>query len=118
MISGYLISAVRELLSAPGAGRLFRAAAAGAADVTDNSLPSDVQESVQEVTTEATREVNQFVQFFEDHIPDLVAFGVRVLLALILFFVGSKSPGAAGTHPVLCGKQDHQMDPKGCEEIL
>lgn len=90
MISGYLISAVRELLSAPGAGRLFRAAAAGAADVTDNSLPSDVQESVQEVTTEATREVNQFVQFFEDHIPDLVAFGVRVLLALVLFFVGSK----------------------------
>lgn len=90
MISGYLISAVRELFSAPGAGRLFRAAAAGAADVTDNSLPSDVQESVQEVTTEATREVNQFVQFFEDHIPDLVAFGVRVLLALVLFFVGSK----------------------------
>ena len=89
MISGYLISAVRELLSAPGAGRLFRAAA-GAVDVTDNSLPSDVQESVQEVTTEATREVNQFVQFFEDHIPDLVAFGVRVLLALVLFFVGSK----------------------------
>ena len=89
MISGYLISAVRELLSAPGAGRLFRAAA-GAADVTDNSLPSDVQESVQEVTTEATREVNQVVQFFEDHIPDLVAFGVRVLLALVLFFVGSK----------------------------
>ena len=90
MISGYLISAVRELLSAPGAGRLFRAAAAGAADVTDNSLSSDVQESVQEVTTEATREVNQFVRFFEDHIPDLAAFGVRVLLALVLFFVGSK----------------------------
>ena len=90
MISGSLISAVRELLSAPGAGRLFRAAAAGAADVTDNSLSSDVQESVQEVTTEATREVNQFVRFFEDHIPDLAAFGVRVLLALVLFFVGSK----------------------------
>ena len=78
------------MLSAFVTGRLFPAAAAGAADVTDNSLPSDVQESVQEVTSEATQEVNQFVQFFEDHIPDLVAFGVRVLLALILFFVGSK----------------------------
>ena len=78
------------MLSAFVTGRLFPAAAAGAADVTDNSLPSDVQDSVQEVTSEATQEVNQFVQFFEDHIPDLVAFGVRVLLALILFFVGSK----------------------------
>lgn len=78
------------MLSAFVTGRLFPAAAAGAADVADNSLPSDVQESVQEVTSEATQEVNQFVQFFEDHIPDLVAFGVRVLLALILFFVGSK----------------------------
>ena len=78
------------MLSAFVTGRLFPAAAAGAADVTDNSLPSDVQESVQEVTSEATQEVNQFVQFFGDHIPDLVAFGVRVLLALILFFVGSK----------------------------
>lgn len=85
-----LISTGENLLSAFVTGRLFPAAAAGAADMTDNSLPSDVQESVQEVTSEATQEVNQFVQFFEDHIPDLVAFGVRVLLALVLFFVGSK----------------------------
>ena len=90
MILGTLISTGENMLSAFVTGRLFPAAAAGAADVTDNSLPSDVQESVQEVTSEATQEVNQFVQFFEDHIPDLVAFGVRVLLALILFFVGSK----------------------------
>ncbi|MDM8236136.1 mechanosensitive ion channel family protein [[Ruminococcus] torques] len=90
MILGTLISTGENMLSAFVTGRLFPAAAAGAADVADNSLPSDVQESVQEVTSEATQEVNQFVQFFEDHIPDLVAFGVRVLLALILFFVGSK----------------------------
>ena len=30
------------------------------------------------------------MQFFEDHIPDLVAFGIQVLLALVFFFVGSK----------------------------
>ena len=90
MILGTLISTGENMLSAFVTGRLFPAAAAGAADVTDNSLPSDVQESVQEVTSEATQEVSQMVQFFEDHIPDLVAFGVRVLLALILFFVGSK----------------------------
>lgn len=90
MISEHLIFTAADLLSVPGVGRMFWAAASGTVDVTDNSLPSDVQESVQEVTSEATQEVNQFMQFFEDHIPDLVAFGVRVLLALILFFVGSK----------------------------
>ncbi len=65
-------------------------AAVLAVDVTSESLGSDVQESVQGVTSEATREVSQMVQFFEDHIPDLVAFGIQVLLALVFFFVGSK----------------------------
>lgn len=65
-------------------------AAALAVDVTSESLGSDVQESVQGVTSEATQEVSQMVQFFEDHIPDLVAFGIQVLLALVFFFLGSK----------------------------
>ena len=65
-------------------------AATLAVDVTSESLGSDVQESVQGVTSEATQEVSQMVQFFEDHIPDLVAFGIQVLLALVFFFVGSK----------------------------
>ena len=51
MILGTLISTGENMLSAFVTGRLFPAAAAGAADVTDNSLPSDVQESVQEVTS-------------------------------------------------------------------
>ena len=71
-------------------GSIISAAAAAAADVTNDSLGTDVQESVQEVTSEATQEVNRIVQFFEDHIPDLVAFGIQVLLALVFFFVGSK----------------------------
>ena len=65
-------------------------AAVLAVDVTSESLGSDVQESVQGVTSEATQEVSQMVQFFEDHIPDLEAFGIQVLLALVFFFVGSK----------------------------
>lgn len=64
--------------------------AAGAGGVTNESLGTDVQESVQEVASEATQEVNHIVQFFEDHLPDLAAFGVRVVLALVVFFVGSK----------------------------
>ena len=50
--------------------------AAGAAGVTSESLGTDVQESVQEVTSEATQEVNHIVQFFEGHLPDIVAFGM------------------------------------------
>lgn len=68
----------------------FGSIISAAADVTNESLGTDVQESVQEVTSEATQEVNQMVQFFEDHIPDLVAFGIQVLLALVFFFIGSK----------------------------
>lgn len=71
-------------------GSIISAAAAAASDVTNESLGTDVQESVQEVTSEATQEVNQMVQFFEDHIPDLVAFGIQVLLTLVFFFIGSK----------------------------
>ena len=61
-----------------------------AVDVTGESRGADLQESVQGVTSEAPQEVSQMVQFFEDHIPDLVAFGIQVLLALVFFFVGSK----------------------------
>ncbi len=71
------------------AGNMFYKAAAGTADVTDESL-EDVLESAEQVTSDATREVNRFVQFFQDHLPDIAAFGIKVLLALVFFFVGSK----------------------------
>lgn len=63
-----------------------------AASVTDGTeqTVTDVLESAGEVTADAGREVNQFFQFFQDHLPDLVAFGVQVLLALAFFFIGSK----------------------------
>lgn len=71
------------------AGNMFFKAAAGTAGVTDESL-EDVLESAEQVTTDATREVNRFVQFFQDHLPDLAAFGIKVVLALVFFFIGSK----------------------------
>ncbi len=70
--------------------KIFPVMAADITDVTDESLGTDVQESVGEVTSQATEEVNQFVRYFQDHIPDLVAFGLKVLFALIFFFAGSK----------------------------
>lgn len=72
-------------------GRVLPAAASGSVNVTDESINTDqVIESVSEVTTEATKEVNQFVQFFQNHLPDIIAFGIKVLLALVFFIVGSK----------------------------
>lgn len=64
--------------------------AAGVSSVSEESLGTDVQESVGEVTSQATEEVNQFVRYFQGHIPDLVAFGLKVLFSLLFFFVGSR----------------------------
>lgn len=71
-------------------GRIVLAAAsAGKTDQTVN----DVIDSAAEVTNEAGAEVNQFVQFFQDNLPDIIAFGVRVVLALVFFFIGGKVIG-------------------------
>ncbi|HJB45745.1 MAG TPA: mechanosensitive ion channel [Candidatus Mediterraneibacter surreyensis] len=64
-------------------------AATGATNVSDESV-SDVIDSAAEATTEAAQEVNQFVQFIEDNIPNLIGFGIKVILALVFFFLGSK----------------------------
>ena len=43
---------------------------------------------VTEVTQEAVENANEFVQYFQDHIPSLIGFGIKVLSALIAFFIG------------------------------
>ena len=50
----------------------------------------DVLETAGEVKAEATEEVNRFIEFFQDNIPNLISFGIKVVLALIFFFIGSK----------------------------
>lgn len=62
-------------------------AATGATNASDESVIID---SAAEATTEAAQEVNQFVQFIEDNIPNLIGFGIKVILALVFFFLGSK----------------------------
>lgn len=58
-----------------------------ATQVTAQSA-DEVLESAGEVTAEAGQEVNQIVRFFEEKLPELAAFGVKVLLALVFFFIG------------------------------
>ena len=73
-----------------GAGKLLGAAASSGA--TDQTV-SDVIDSATEVTAEAGEEVNQFIQFFQDNLPNIIAFGIRVVLALVFFFIGGKVIG-------------------------
>ena len=70
-------------------GEYILAAAPGVSGVTDDSV-SDVIDSAAEATTEAAQEVNQFVQFIQDNIPAMIGFGIKVVLALVFFFVGGK----------------------------
>ena len=71
------------------AGGNTMAAASGVTNVTDESV-SDVIDSAAEATNEAAQEVNQFVQLVQDNIPNIIGFGIKVILALVFFFLGSK----------------------------
>ena len=70
-------------------GRNIITAASGVTNVTDESV-TDVIDSAAEATNEAAQEVNQFVQLVQDSIPNIIGFGIKVILALIFFFLGSK----------------------------
>lgn len=67
----------------------FLTASTGMPEVTDESV-SDVIDSAAQATNEAAEEVNQFVQFIQDNIPNLIGFGIKVVLALVFFFLGGK----------------------------
>ena len=60
-----------------------------AASQTEPSV-EDVIDTAEQVTTDTVQEVNQFIKFFNDRIPDLIAFGIQVVLAIIVFIIGSK----------------------------
>lgn len=51
-------------------------------------MSSETTEQVTEVTKDTVEQVNSFVQYFQDHIPNLIGFGLKVLIALVVFFVG------------------------------
>lgn len=50
----------------------------------------EVAKEVAEVTTGAAKEVGRIAHYVNANIPKLVGFGVKVLLALLVFFIGSK----------------------------
>ncbi len=61
-----------------------------AVNTTNESVATDILDSATDVTAETTKEVNGFIQFIEDNIPNIVSFGIKVVLALVFFFIGGK----------------------------
>ena len=55
--------------------------------MTDSTIADTTQE-VTDATQEAVKQVNQLTQYVQDSIPELITFGLKVLAALVAFFVG------------------------------
>ena len=49
---------------------------------------TDAAQSAADVTQDAVNEVSQATRYFQDHISDLIGFGVKVLIALVVFIIG------------------------------
>lgn len=55
--------------------------------MTDTTIADTTQE-VTDATQEALKQVNQLTQYVQDSIPGLITFGLKVLAALVAFFIG------------------------------
>ena len=51
-------------------------------------MTTETTNEVTEVTQQTVKEVSRFAQYIQDTIPTLIGFGIRVLLALVFFFIG------------------------------
>ena len=47
-----------------------------------------IQESAEASMNEVEANVSGLVQYLQDHIPDMVSFGIRLLIALLIFLIG------------------------------
>ena len=55
--------------------------------MTDTTI-ADTTQDVTEATQEAVDKVSRLTQYVQDSIPSLISFGLQVIMALIVFFVG------------------------------
>ena len=55
--------------------------------MTDTTI-ADTTQKVTDATQEAVKQVNQLTQYVQDSIPGLITFGLKVLAALVAFFIG------------------------------
>ena len=51
-------------------------------------MATETTNEVAEVTQDTVEEMNQFVQYIQESVPSMIGFGIRVLMALVAFFIG------------------------------
>lgn len=51
---------------------------------------AEVTQGVVEATNEAANEVSRLTQYINDNIPNLISFGIKVLLSIVFFVIGQK----------------------------
>ena len=54
----------------------------------DTTTGEIIQETAEQSLQEVGENVSSIVQYFQEHIPNIVDFGIRCLVALAIFFVG------------------------------
>lgn len=77
---------------------------------------ADIKEGTNEVATEATKEANKIVSYIQDHVPTIVSFGIKVLLALVIFFVGRLV--IKGIRKIVGRSMDKANTDKGVEQFI
>ena len=53
-------------------------------------IENAVQETVQETVDKVNFNMSQLKAYFNGHIPDLIEFGMKVVLSVIAFYAGTK----------------------------
>ncbi len=49
-----------------------------------------INSSTAEAVQEQIEQVNQFTEYLQDHLPDLIGYGIKILLAFLALFIGHK----------------------------
>ena len=62
----------------------------GDENLEEQVIENAVQETVQETVSKVSSNMDQIKAYFNGHIPDLVSFGMKVVLSVVAFYAGSK----------------------------
>lgn len=59
-------------------------------NLEEQVIENAVQETVQDTVNKVSTNMDQLKSYINGHIPDLISFGMKVILAVFAFYVGSK----------------------------
>ncbi len=55
-----------------------------------SEVASQIADTISEKTEENVKQVNILLQYIQDHIPDILSFGIKIIFAFVIFIVGKK----------------------------